>query len=99
MYADQQSHALPVDPLPRARVAAAMNCSSWDELAASLERHRRTVAGHFAALVQSSDPPGAPQPAPLLALLEGEEGRAALQARLSPLGVAQPRASAHLLHG
>ncbi len=97
MYADQQSHALPVDPLHQARVAAAMNCSSWDELAASLDRHRRTVAGHFAALVQASDPPGTAQPAPLLALLEGEEGRAALQARLAQLAFAEPGPTVQLL--
>jgi glutamate-ammonia-ligase adenylyltransferase len=97
MYADQQSHTLPVEPLHQARVAAAMNCGSWDELAASLEQHRRLVAGHFAALVQAADPPGAAQPAPLLALLEGEDGRTALQARLAQLAFAEPVATAQLL--
>ncbi|HLQ11815.1 MAG TPA: bifunctional [glutamate--ammonia ligase]-adenylyl-L-tyrosine phosphorylase/[glutamate--ammonia-ligase] adenylyltransferase [Steroidobacteraceae bacterium] len=97
MYTDQQTHTLPVEPLHQARVASAMNFGSWDELATALEQHRRIVAGHFAALVQSADPPGPAQPAPLLTLLEGEGGRAALQARLVQLGYVEPAASAQLL--
>jgi glutamate-ammonia-ligase adenylyltransferase len=97
MYADQQSHTLPVEPLHQARVAAAMNCESWDQLATALEQHRRIVAAHFAALVQAADPGGPAQPAPLLALLEGEGGRVALQARLVQLGFVEAGATAQLL--
>ncbi|HMI36887.1 MAG TPA: bifunctional [glutamate--ammonia ligase]-adenylyl-L-tyrosine phosphorylase/[glutamate--ammonia-ligase] adenylyltransferase, partial [Steroidobacteraceae bacterium] len=97
MVADQQTHTLPVEALHQARVAAAMGCASWDQLATTLEQHRRIVAGHFAALVQSAEAPGPAQPAPLQALLEGEGGPEALQARLVQLGFAEPGASAQLL--
>jgi glutamate-ammonia-ligase adenylyltransferase len=97
MYQDQQTHSLPGEELPRARIAAAMNYPSWDGLASALEWHRGRVAAHFAALVQA-DGRGRTPAAPLAALLEGEDTRAALQARLHALGVAEAAAAAQLLH-
>ncbi len=85
MYADQQTHSLPAEARARARIAAAMNCGSWDELSGALEAHRQRVAAHFAALVQS-DGGARPRSAPLTSLLEGEETRAVLPARLAQLG-------------
>ncbi len=98
MYADQQTHSLPADARARARIAAAMNCGSWDELAGALEAHRQRVAAHFAALVQS-DGGGRPQAAPLTAFLEVEEARSGLPARLVELGfpAADAGAAAQLL--
>ena len=96
MIGDQQTHSLPTEPAACARIAAAMNYGSWDELASALERHRRRVAAHFAALVQGEERGRATAPA-LPALLAGSDGRAALEARLSALGVAETAAIAQLL--
>ena len=99
MYGDQQTHSLPAEPLARSRLAAAMNCRHWDELAAELEVHRRLVAGHFAALVQS-DGAGRPAAAPISVLLEGDDSRPALARQLAALGVPadDATAAAQLLH-
>jgi glutamate-ammonia-ligase adenylyltransferase len=48
---DQQTHVLPEDPSDRARVALALGCAGWDEVAAGLERHREAVARHFRDVV------------------------------------------------
>lgn len=48
---DQQTHELPDDPEPRARLAMAMGCDDWSDLAAQLGRWRTLVEGHFAELV------------------------------------------------
>ena len=98
MYADQQTHTLPAEPRARGRIAAAMNCSSWDQLASDLEAHRQRVAAHFAALVQT-DAAARPQAVPLTSLLEGDGARPALVARLAQLGFpdADAGAAAQLL--
>ncbi|MBS0387726.1 MAG: bifunctional [glutamate--ammonia ligase]-adenylyl-L-tyrosine phosphorylase/[glutamate--ammonia-ligase] adenylyltransferase [Proteobacteria bacterium] len=99
MYADQQTHSLPTDPLAQARIAAAMNCAHWDELATALELQRQRVRTHFAALVQS-DGGERPAGAPLPQLLEGDDARPALTAQLAGLGLpaADAAAAAQLLH-
>src|SRR5258706_10326023 len=84
IIAEQQTHTLPVEPLHQARVALAMNFDSWDQLATALEQHRRIVAGHFLALVQSAQAPRPAPPAPLPAPLEGEGGPRAPPARPGP---------------
>ena len=97
MYQDQQTHALPTDALMRGRVALAMDCPDWERLLAALDAHRLRVAAHFASLVQSES--GAqPQAAALTSWLEGEEPRAALEARLKALGHGDPGVIAQLLH-
>lgn len=45
--ADQQTHDLPADAIPRARIAFAMGEPDWDSLVAELERHRTRVQAHF----------------------------------------------------
>ena len=97
MYLDQQTHSLPTEALPRARIAAAMNCASWDELAAALEMHRQRVATHFAALVKSDRQDGT-QAAPLTALFEGDDARGALETRLAALGMPDAATAAQLLY-
>ncbi len=98
MYGDQQTHSLPTEPLAQARIAAAMNFASWDELAAALAAHRQRVAAHFAALVQT-DGAARPQAAPLASLFEGDGVPAVLAARLAELGfpVADAGVAAQLL--
>ena len=96
MYQDQQTHALPTDPVVRARIALAMNCAGWDELATALELHRRRVAAHFAALVQS-DGTAPAQAVPLAAWLETNESRTELEARLGALGMTEASVAAQLL--
>ena len=44
---DQQTHALPVDPVDRSRLAEAMQYADWNELQASLDRHRHNVVQQF----------------------------------------------------
>ena len=96
MYQDQQTHALPTDPLARARIAYAMGVAGWDELSAALEVHRARVAAHFGALVQSEG--GArPHSAPLASWFESEEPRALIEARLTGLGMAESATAAQLL--
>lgn len=51
MVADQQTHALPADPLGRARLAGSMGCRDWNEFATRLERWRTIVTGHFNEVV------------------------------------------------
>jgi [glutamine synthetase] adenylyltransferase / [glutamine synthetase]-adenylyl-L-tyrosine phosphorylase len=48
---DEQTHRLPQDEAARARLALAMNVSSWDELQAELSARRQNVAHHFAQTV------------------------------------------------
>ena len=47
MLDDAQTHALPVEPLPRERVALAMGARDWRSLLADLNAHRERVSGHF----------------------------------------------------
>jgi glutamate-ammonia-ligase adenylyltransferase len=55
---DQQTHDLPGDPELRARLAMAMGCDRWSDLAAQLGRWRTLVEGHFAELVFKGTQPG-----------------------------------------
>ena len=107
MLHDQQTHSLPTDTLVQARIAAAMNCGSWDELAVGLEAHRRRVATHFEALVQG-DGQRRIRRAPPAVLFEIADMRvdvadtpAVLSARLIALGMngaADAASAAQLLH-
>src|SRR5690348_14833842 len=51
MLADQQTHAIPDDPLVRARLAATLGFAGWDALQAQLDVHRGNVAEAFAAVL------------------------------------------------
>jgi len=51
MFADQQTHEIPVDAEVRQRIASALDRADWDALAAELARHRAAVAEEFAALM------------------------------------------------
>ncbi|GAB6909377.1 Glutamate-ammonia-ligase adenylyltransferase [Desulfosarcina cetonica] len=58
---DQQTHALPTDPLARLELARAMGFFTWDAYLTVLNRHRNQVATHFAGLLaveaaSSTDP-------------------------------------------
>jgi len=51
MLRDAQVHALPEDPLDRARIAAGLGFDGWDALRARLDAVRARVAAEFAALL------------------------------------------------
>jgi glutamate-ammonia-ligase adenylyltransferase len=51
MFADQQTHSIPDDPIVRQRLALALNRADWDALAADLAVHRAAVSEEFAALM------------------------------------------------
>src|SRR5262249_17395446 len=51
MLGDAQTHQLPADPLTRERVALAMGARDFAALLAELDAHRRTVSGHFRAVI------------------------------------------------
>ena len=51
MFADQQTHAVPGDPLVRARLAATFGAADWNALCAQLDAHRAKVAEVFAAVL------------------------------------------------
>jgi glutamate-ammonia-ligase adenylyltransferase len=51
MLGDAQTHQLPADPLTRERVALAMGAGDFATLLAELDAHRRTVSGHFRAVI------------------------------------------------
>lgn len=76
---DRQTQALPDDPAGRARLAFAMECETWEDLAAEVALHRDAVAGHFAKIVfRQADLPEA-EDAPsgdLAAVWEGEADNA-----------------------
>ncbi|MDL2268966.1 bifunctional [glutamate--ammonia ligase]-adenylyl-L-tyrosine phosphorylase/[glutamate--ammonia-ligase] adenylyltransferase [Desulfosarcina sp. OttesenSCG-928-A07] len=50
---DQQTHALPGDPLSRLALSRSMGFSSWDAFYGVLEHHRHKVRTHFAGLLES----------------------------------------------
>ena len=99
MYDDQQTHSLPSDPAAQRRIAGAMNCGSWDELAILLEAHRQRVSGAFDAIVQG-DAAGASQRVGLsLTTLVGDEVSAQdLALRLREQGYLEAQLAAQLLH-
>jgi glutamate-ammonia-ligase adenylyltransferase len=51
MFADQQTHAIPADPLVRERLAMAMGFDGWDACAAELDLHRGRVTQAFQAVM------------------------------------------------
>jgi len=53
---DQQTHELPVEPVDRARVAEAMQYADWNELQATLDRHRQNVVQQFEKIAFRDQP-------------------------------------------
>jgi len=51
MQSDQQVHAIPPDPLTRARLAMAMGFPAWEPCAAELDRHRARVTHAFKEVI------------------------------------------------
>ncbi|MGH8190861.1 MAG: bifunctional [glutamate--ammonia ligase]-adenylyl-L-tyrosine phosphorylase/[glutamate--ammonia-ligase] adenylyltransferase [Rhodanobacteraceae bacterium] len=52
MFADRQTHALPVDPTARERIARSMDHPEWKSLMAALNRQRALVSAVFADVLQ-----------------------------------------------
>lgn len=91
MHADQQTHALPADPVRRERLAWSMQLPDWPSLEAATEAHRRRVSGHFRAVVF-----GGGESAPE-ALAFTHADPAALATRLGSLGWPEPAQTAQRL--
>ena len=51
MFADQQTHELPADPLVRERIALGLGHADWPALAHDLDRHRGIVSEEFEAVM------------------------------------------------
>jgi glutamate-ammonia-ligase adenylyltransferase len=86
-YRDQQSQALPTDPLHRAAMAVVMGYDNWEHYLGELQRHRDVVAGHFKDLIaapEDEDDSGE-EPAPRVEDLSAEF--------LSELGFLEPELS------
>ncbi|MDL2321423.1 bifunctional [glutamate--ammonia ligase]-adenylyl-L-tyrosine phosphorylase/[glutamate--ammonia-ligase] adenylyltransferase, partial [Desulfosarcina sp. OttesenSCG-928-B08] len=49
---DQQTHALPVDPLARLSLARSMGFFTWEDFCDVLDHHREQVRIHFAGLLE-----------------------------------------------
>ncbi|MFO7714842.1 bifunctional [glutamate--ammonia ligase]-adenylyl-L-tyrosine phosphorylase/[glutamate--ammonia-ligase] adenylyltransferase [Desulfosarcina sp.] len=49
---DQQTHALPSEPLARLQLARSMGFDTWDDYRQVLEGHRNRVRAHFAGLLE-----------------------------------------------
>ncbi|WP_241521058.1 bifunctional [glutamate--ammonia ligase]-adenylyl-L-tyrosine phosphorylase/[glutamate--ammonia-ligase] adenylyltransferase [Kineobactrum sediminis] len=50
-YLDQQTQALPAEPLQQSAMATVMGYDTWDGYLAALDEHRNRVAGHFRDLI------------------------------------------------
>ena len=60
MLRDDQVHALPEDPLDRARIACGLGYPDWDALRAALDQHRVQVSAEFEALLGGREQVQAP---------------------------------------
>ena len=53
---DQQTHALPSDPLPRLQLARSLGFETWDDYRRVLDDHRNRVRSHFDGLLEPEAP-------------------------------------------
>jgi [glutamine synthetase] adenylyltransferase / [glutamine synthetase]-adenylyl-L-tyrosine phosphorylase len=60
MLRDAQTHALPLDPLDRARIAVGLGYRDWEALFAALETRRGQVSAEFGQLLAPRRRPHAP---------------------------------------
>ncbi len=100
--ADQQTHDLPTADLPRARLAAAMGFSGWEEFSRALTDHRNAVSDHFGGLLSAGESEGKNKNLPsaarhLRTLWDGTANHDDTVAALAELGFASPPAVARLL--
>jgi glutamate-ammonia-ligase adenylyltransferase len=93
MRADQRQHRLPSAGFERECLAWSMGCEHWTELSAQLAPQRARVSAHFRAVVFGSEQASGSEL--LLPLAPGEA--AALSARLTALGWAEPDAAGERL--
>ncbi len=54
-YADEQTYRLPSLPLEQARLAFAMGFATWEDCAAALAEHRRSVHTHFERIFAAAE--------------------------------------------
>jgi glutamate-ammonia-ligase adenylyltransferase len=60
MLRDEQTHALPVDPIDRARIAQGLGYREWSQLLDALERRREVISEEFHALLAPRERQQAP---------------------------------------
>ena len=95
---DAQTHAMPVDPEERAALARAMGFDDYAALMAKLDAHREMVEQQFdqifADKVNGRDGCGAPEDGAAVwvwsSALADDSADAALQARITELGIPEP---------
>jgi len=98
MVADQQTHALPADAAERARIAGAMACANWEELARQLDAVRERVTAHFNEVILGPGGRGESAPAAMLqALWANEQVPAQVAEDVRQLGIAEAGEATRLL--
>ena len=94
MLRDDQVHALPDEPLDRARIACGLDYPDWASLRADLEHHRALVAAEFDALLGGREQSRAPEALAVYWRALPEAGSAE---DLAAAGFDQPQAADALL--
>ncbi|MBS0364518.1 MAG: bifunctional [glutamate--ammonia ligase]-adenylyl-L-tyrosine phosphorylase/[glutamate--ammonia-ligase] adenylyltransferase [Proteobacteria bacterium] len=100
MLGDTQVHRLPpaADALARERLASAMGCADWQELAQALQQQRARVAQHFHRVIFAGGTPERGGPAiDLGRFWESEAESAALVQALSAAGFTDSAEAARLV--
>ncbi len=96
MFADEQTHQLPIDPARRRRIAASLDYADWQALETALQEHRDAVGDFFNALFKRET---GQSPDALLDDSLDPAGDARRAEFVAASGVAEPAAIAAQLHG
>jgi glutamate-ammonia-ligase adenylyltransferase len=91
MWANQQRHRLPVEPVERERLAWSMALPDWNALDAQLRTHRQCVSAHFRSVVFGDEDAASTTLAPLPLDADAAEP---LSERLATYGWNAPSAAA-----
>jgi glutamate-ammonia-ligase adenylyltransferase len=97
MYADEQTHRLPADPVRRARLVVAAGAPDWETLYGQFTGWRDVVEKHFAALVLAGADAVPVAAADFESAFTGATAPEALAEPLGALGLGDPRPAAQLL--
>ena len=99
MLSDEQTHRLPKEDRPRARIAHAMGAANWAALEHELDGHRSRVSGHFKSVIWSAqaDTASAAVRVDLGRFWQTGDDAATLAQSLSQVGFAQAAEAAGIL--
>ena len=92
-YQDRQTHRLPEDAAGQRRLARAMGCADWPDLAVELEAHRRLVQAQFDTVFAAPEHAADPSDAGLLRVWSGGQEAAVEVKTLAAAGFADPEAA------